>query len=595
MWCASCDAGVLGTYDWTFCKGTAEYLMQHLLNNASAGLVWEGYDSQYNYYSPLEWSFWGLFGVDNTNAVDKTYTARKNFYTLSQISKYVRPGAQRIGVSGSVSSLSPLLAFNHPTLGQITIVGINTSGSATTLSGALASLPTVPYLNLYYTSATTNLANGGSVAVNNGVFSATIPANCVFTLTGFTGVNVALTNPVNGAQFSAPATIPLAATATSTAGSIALVGFYNGATELGEATSAPYGFTWNSVPMGNYALTAVAGDILGNIGTSAVVNVTVVGALAQIGVTPANAAVVPGGQQQFTAMGADLLGHTLVPQPPFSWSVSGGGTIDGTGLFTAGSAAGGPFSVAAASGGITGTASVSVVAVSGGTIGNTKNGTSTDTMWDNGPWINLGRFQAGSNMVVSTMHAKVGAIAGGCKCAIYTDNGGNARALLGGTAEVTNATNGWNVFPLTQSLVLTNGQDRLAGHLVECYQRNGLLLGHQRHPPLGAVQLRGVAQSDHHDRRQHFRLLYLRGRQCWASANAHVHRGDSREPEHIERGHTAIHRHRHLFGRHHAKPDSPSDLGLVEHGGGCRHHRGFGHGDVGGDDDHLGGAGGCDE
>ena len=218
VWCAPCDAGVLGTYDWTYCEGTAEYLMQHLLNNASAGLVWEGYDSQYNYYSPLEWSFWGLFGVDDTNAVDRTYTPRKNFYTLAQISKFVRPGAQRIGVSGSVSSLSPLLAFNHAGLGQITIVGINTSGSAATLSGALASLPTVPNLELYYTSATTNLADGGSVAVNNGTFSATIPADCVFTLTGFTGVNVALTNPVNGAQFSAPATIPLAATATSSGG-----------------------------------------------------------------------------------------------------------------------------------------------------------------------------------------------------------------------------------------------------------------------------------------------------------------------------------------------------------------------------------------
>ncbi len=273
--CPPCDAGVLGTYDWTYCEGTAEYLMQHLLNNASAGMVWEGYDSQYNYFSPLEWSFWGLFGVDDTNAVDKTYTARKNFYTLAQISKFVRPGAQRIGVSGSSSSFSPLLAFNQPGLGQITIVGINTSGSAATLSGALASLPTVPYLELYYTSPTANLADGGSVAVSNGAFSATIPANCVFTLTGFTGVNVALTNPVNGAQFSAPATIPLAATATTTAGSLALVGFYTGATEFGEATNAPYEFTWNNVPMGDYSLTARATDTAGNSGTSAVVYVTV--------------------------------------------------------------------------------------------------------------------------------------------------------------------------------------------------------------------------------------------------------------------------------------------------------------------------------
>ena len=66
------------------------------------------------------------------------------------------------------------------------------------------------------------------------------------------------------------------------------------------------------------------------------------------------------------------------------WSVSGGGTIDGTGLFTAGSAAGGPFNVTAASGGSMGMASVSIAAVSGGTIGNSKEGTSTDTMWGNG-------------------------------------------------------------------------------------------------------------------------------------------------------------------------------------------------------------------
>ena len=78
-WCAPCDSGVLGTYDWTFCKGTATNLMEHLLNNASAALVWEVYDSQYNYYSPLEWSFWGLFGVDDTNAVVRTYHAAQDF------------------------------------------------------------------------------------------------------------------------------------------------------------------------------------------------------------------------------------------------------------------------------------------------------------------------------------------------------------------------------------------------------------------------------------------------------------------------------------------------------------------------------------
>ena len=335
VWCSTCDSGTRGTYDWAYCKGTADYLLNHLANNASGGIVWEGYDSYY-LHPPTAWSFWGLLSVDNQNAAVKTYTPRKNFYTMAQISKFIRPGAQRIGVSGSVSSLSPLLAFKHEGLGQITIVGINTSGSAATLSGALASLPAVPHLDLYYTSATANLANGGSVAVNNGTFSATIPADCVFTLTGSSGVNVALSNPVNGAQFTAPATIPLAATATTAAGSIALVWFYNGVTPLGESTLAPYGFTWNNVPMGNYALTAVAGDTFGNIGTSAVVNVTVVGPLTQIGVTPANATVAPGGKQQFTATGiySDGTAQNLTSQATWASSRTAVAMINSSGLVT---------------------------------------------------------------------------------------------------------------------------------------------------------------------------------------------------------------------------------------------------------------------
>jgi hypothetical protein len=123
--------------------------------------------------------------VDNLNAAVKTYTTRKNYYTFSQITKFVRPGAQRINVTGTATPFSPLVAFKPTGLGQVTIVGINTSASAATLNGTLASLPTVPYLNLYYTTVTTNLASGGSVLVTNGPFkfNASIPADCVFTLT----------------------------------------------------------------------------------------------------------------------------------------------------------------------------------------------------------------------------------------------------------------------------------------------------------------------------------------------------------------------------------------------------------------------------
>jgi hypothetical protein len=43
-----------------------------------------------------------------------------------------------------------------------------------------------------------------------------------------------------------------------------------------------------------------------------------------------------------------------------TWTVSGGGTIDAGGLFTGGASAGGPFTVTAASGGVSGTGSVTL-------------------------------------------------------------------------------------------------------------------------------------------------------------------------------------------------------------------------------------------
>jgi len=82
--------------------------------------------------------------------------------------------------------------------------------------------------------------------------------------------------------------------------------------------------------------------------------------LTTITVSPASASVQTGGTQQFTATGLDQFGQPMSPQPTFSWSVSGGGTINSSGLFTAGGTAGGPFTVTATSGSVNGTASVTV-------------------------------------------------------------------------------------------------------------------------------------------------------------------------------------------------------------------------------------------
>ena len=68
-------------------------------------------------------------------------------------------------------------------------------------------------------------------------------------------------------------------------------------------------------------------------------------------------------------------------------------------------------------------------------------------MWDSGAWINASRFQAGADMTVTTMFAKVAAISGSYKCAIYADAGGNPSAFLRGTSEVSNPATVGRSFP----------------------------------------------------------------------------------------------------------------------------------------------------
>jgi len=89
------------------------------------------------------------------------------------------------------------------------------------------------------------------------------------------GPVVALTSPITNATFSAPATVNLAATATSTAGTISRVEFFNGTTKIGEALTAPYTFTWNNVATGTYSITARATDSQNNSTTSAAVSIRV--------------------------------------------------------------------------------------------------------------------------------------------------------------------------------------------------------------------------------------------------------------------------------------------------------------------------------
>jgi hypothetical protein len=125
--------------------------------------------------------------------------------------------------------------------------------------------PSVPTGNYSLTAIATDSAgiSATSAVVNISVNIPNIPPT------------VTLTNPVNNASFSAPASIVLIATATDSDGSVTNVAFFQGSTKLADVLSFPFTFSWTNIAAGSYALTAVATDNRGGSATSGVVNISV--------------------------------------------------------------------------------------------------------------------------------------------------------------------------------------------------------------------------------------------------------------------------------------------------------------------------------
>ncbi|MFA5343012.1 MAG: Ig-like domain-containing protein [Kiritimatiellia bacterium] len=132
---------------------------------------------------------------------------------------------------------------------------------------------------------------------------------------------VLLTGPANGAAYAAPASIALTADASDSDGGVARVEFYNGAVKLGQATTAPYSFTWNNAAAGDYSLTARAYDNRYAVTTSSVVTVHVT----------VGGGALPAGWSTAETANVGIPGATSYADGQFNISASGlgiGGTSD---------------------------------------------------------------------------------------------------------------------------------------------------------------------------------------------------------------------------------------------------------------------------
>lgn len=198
-------------------------------------------------------------------------------------------------------------------------------------------------------SASVQAASGSvhgtaSVTINNA--TPTVAQAAAANANPVTGTSTALT--VLGADDGGESNL------TYTWGALANVS-YSGTTN---GTNASKNITANFSTAGNYNLTVTITDSGGLFVTSSVmVNVqqTPTGVI----VMPASVTVAPGASQQFSATATDQFGNAIT-SPTFNWSITGtGNSINGTGLATLGLTPG-AYTVTAALGSASNTASVTV-------------------------------------------------------------------------------------------------------------------------------------------------------------------------------------------------------------------------------------------
>ncbi|KAK7017656.1 glycoside hydrolase [Favolaschia claudopus] len=114
-----------------------------------------------------------------------TVTASKRLWAFAQWSRYVRPGAVRLGTSGSGSNLK-FSAFKNPD-GTISVQVLNNGGSAAAINVAASGF-TISTVQAFVSAQGTDLS-GLTATLSNGVASASVPAHgmATFMLNGSTG------------------------------------------------------------------------------------------------------------------------------------------------------------------------------------------------------------------------------------------------------------------------------------------------------------------------------------------------------------------------------------------------------------------------
>ena len=167
-----------------------------------------------------------------------------------------------------------------------------------------------------------------------------------------TGTTVGLTGTASGSSYSSGGLTYEWTVSSARSGAPAPTFSANG-TNAAATSTATFGAA------GAYAFQVTVTDPSGQSSTSSV-DVSVDQTLTSISVTPGAPTLGSAATQQFAATALDQFGNAMATQPTFTWSNSGAGSVNSSGLYTAPAAAGSD-TVSASGGGVTGSAPVAVV------------------------------------------------------------------------------------------------------------------------------------------------------------------------------------------------------------------------------------------
>ena len=267
-------------------------------------------------------------------------------------------------VSGALSGPLSLVAGGP---GTLTLTGSNTYTGGTTVNGGTLAV------NGWIGNSTTTVNSGGTLAGTGATGAVTVASGGIIA-PGISGTGtLSLSN--NSISLSGTAEMAINAStgassfvqgiSTVTYGGTLMVNNLAGALTEGN-TFTLFSASSYSGSFASIALPALSAGLVWDTSNLAVNGSIRVDAsnqvLTSIAVAPATVNLGSHGTAQFTATGYDQFGVAMITQPTFTWSNSGAGSVNASGLYT-GSFASGSATVTASSGSVNGAASATVTDV----------------------------------------------------------------------------------------------------------------------------------------------------------------------------------------------------------------------------------------